>query len=144
MAERRILVATRDYESFHRIIQSPEFAENPGLRFCAQRLQEKLEDATILPIHELPDDVIVIDSKVQVRDILTNAMWLCCSLDWKGQSIWSGYGGKNLQISPFTALGAALFGQRSGDVIETGQPSPGHYEILDVSMPERRPRTKQV
>ena len=136
MTQKPTMVSRQDFDQFIAIAKNLELMTNPGLRFCAERLRERFEDAVMLPSAQLPDDVVAIGSKVHIRDLLTNRT-MVLSLQWNGEPARKPSGHVET-ITPFTALGAAILGQRTGDIVETEQPRRGNYEIVMVFGSESR------
>ena len=81
------------------------------------RLQEELERATVVANHEVPTDVVTMNSKVTVKDLSAGRIATYKIVFPRDAHV------AGNRISVLAPLGTALLGYRAGDVIEWDMPA---------------------
>lgn len=109
-------------------------ASDPHSRRALQGLRAELERAVVLPLEELPDDVVRIGSVVEVHDLEDDetARYTLCFPEHA--EITSG------RLSVFAPLGTALLGFPTGHEFTWEMPGgPRRLRILAATPPESSP-----
>lgn len=104
------------------------------------RLRDKLANASVLPAHTVPVDVVTMNSKVKYRD-QTPGTPRCVQLVYPPHA--DGMG----RISVLTPLGTALLGSAIGEEVEADIPGAGRRRICVqdiISQPEREARRRTL
>lgn len=115
MTRPAIHISESDMTRLRQLTEARLFAHSAQLELLA-RLEEELDRAEIVEPHDLPKDVIQMDSRVLVRD-LDSGREAVYHLVYPSQS-W----GKPEALSVLAPLGIALLGYRVGDLVEALTP----------------------
>lgn len=119
-----IIVATEDRARLLQLLASTD-----GLG-VAEQLEAELERAEVLPLHEVPSDIIVIDSELEYEDVATQERRRV-QLVFPHQADASAG-----RISILAPLGCALLGLRVGQEIDWKMPGGNRkLRVLSVARP---------
>jgi regulator of nucleoside diphosphate kinase len=132
---RRVTISELDYLRLRELLLvAKQFAVNQ-LAFIND-LECELERATIVLPEQIRPDVVTMNTRVRLTDVLAGKSWFC-TLVFPGEAELSK---ENLSI--FSELGAAILGYSVGDIIEWV--SPDGVKRIRVDMIEFQPEaTKQ-
>ncbi len=101
----------------------------------ARRLREELDRASVLDAPDLPDDVVALDSTVELEDLDTGEVEACTLTLPDRAEVGRG------RISILAPIGTALLGCRNGDVVKRITPGGiGRLKVRRVSTPVTRSR----
>ncbi len=132
MNQHALLISSVDYDRLDPLLRdSVASGLIPRDRLCA--LRAKLQQAQVLPPSEMPHDVITMNSTVRLRDLDTDDVDTY-SLAYPGFA-----DGLKNRVSVLAALGTAILGYRTGDMVTWDAPS-GRVRVMveDVAyQPER-------
>lgn len=92
--------------------------ENPRLAEHISALADELDEAVLLEADEMPDHIITMHSRVELRNLDTGKREVFTLVYPEEANFELG------KISILAPLGVAMIGQEIGDVIETGNASP--------------------
>jgi regulator of nucleoside diphosphate kinase len=123
MERRAITVTDRDLQALDRLLAG--VAGGARESEALARLEEELERARIVPVDEVPPDVVTMGSRVQVRDLDSGAVSEF-TLAWSSLNAPPG----ETRVSIRAPMGAAVLGYREGDRIEW--PVPAGVRRLQV------------
>lgn len=116
MLEKQIWLTSYDLERLCSIIESSKIAGYQK-KFYLKQLDQELEKAKVVSPHDIPKDVITMNSIVRVRDLGSGEKKDYTLVFPSDARIEEG------KISILSAIGTALIGYRVGDVIEWQVPS---------------------
>jgi regulator of nucleoside diphosphate kinase len=95
-------------------------------------LRDELEQARVVGMEELPEDVVTLESRVRVRDTETGVCSDYTVVTPSEADVSAGH------ISVLAPLGTALLGYREGDEVEWQMPGGvRHLRIEKVRQPDR-------
>ncbi|AKH90085.1 MULTISPECIES: nucleoside diphosphate kinase regulator [Edwardsiella] len=122
MSRPAIIINELDAERLDRLLERPEFANQP----IAQALNEELDRAQLLAPEAMPTDVVTMNSRVRFRDLSSNEEHVR-TLIYPHLPNDAEDG-----LSVMAPIGAALLGLRVGDAIRWHLPngSQTHIEVL--------------
>lgn len=109
------MIADNDYERLLRLVNSRRHSGHDAESL--EVLEQELERAIIVNGGELPDNVVTMNSHVQVKDLDRNH-----ELSYQIVFPADANAGKN-RVSVLAPLGTGLLGYRTGDVVEWPVPS---------------------
>jgi regulator of nucleoside diphosphate kinase len=104
----RIIIEKKEYELIKKLIHHIEPSQNLFNK-CIQKLKNELQNAAIKDENEMPEDVVRLDSKV---DVLTHHGLLKLQLVLPERS-----NTQTKRISILTPMGSALLGYALGDKV---------------------------
>lgn len=116
MLEKQIWITSFDIERLSSIIESSKTAGHQKKLYLKQ-LDQELEKARVVSPHDIPGDVITMNSIVRVRDLGSGEKKDYTLVFPSDARIEEG------KISILSAIGTALIGYRVGDVVEWQVPS---------------------
>lgn len=116
MLEKQIWITSFDIERLSSIIESSKTAGHQKKLYLKQ-LDQELEKARVVSPHDIPRDVITMNSIVRVRDLGSGEKKDYTLVFPSDARIEEG------KISILSAIGTALIGYRVGDVVEWQVPS---------------------
>lgn len=119
---REIRITARDMELLEKLIDDATRG-NPRKTAALVSLEAELERAMLMPDHEVPDDVITINSEALLVDLDTGEEMIC-KLVLPGQADIA-----RMQISVLAPVGTAMLGYRAGDTFEWEVPA-GRRRLL--------------
>jgi regulator of nucleoside diphosphate kinase len=90
-----------------------------------ETLEEELEGAQVVPVEQMPGDVVILNSRVRIRDLSTGEPLLYTLVFPKDASV-----GKN-RLSVLAPIGSAILGRRVGEVVESRVPAGVRYLKLE-------------
>jgi regulator of nucleoside diphosphate kinase len=96
-------------------------------------LRSELDRAIVLPVHEVPDGVVTMDSKVQVRDLATERVQ-SYRLVYPRDADAAAH-----RLSVLAPLGTALLGVSAGEVVEWRMPGGTRCFRVERVVQELRP-----
>ena len=115
MNKQSIHICENDMSRLRQLTEARYLAQSLQLEMLA-RLEEVLDRAEILDEEDLPEDVVVMNSRVRLLDLETGRETVH-QLVFPAES-W----GKGEALSVLAPLGVALLGYRVGDVVEARTP----------------------
>ncbi len=118
-----ITVTDRDLKALDRLLAGVAGAGRESEALA--RLEEELERARVVPVDEVPPDVVTMGSRVRVRDLDSGAQSEF-TLAWSALNTPPG----ETRVSIQAPMGAAVLGYREGDRIEW--PVPAGVRRLEV------------
>jgi regulator of nucleoside diphosphate kinase len=122
-----IVVAAEDRTRLLQLVASSDGTE------VAEQLELELERARALPLSEVPDDVIVMDSELEYEDVATSQRRRLRLVYPQDADSNSG------RVSIMAPLGCALLGLRIGQEIDWRMPGgPRRLRVLSVTRAETR------
>jgi regulator of nucleoside diphosphate kinase len=116
MTHRKIIVTEADLCRLERLLAS-EFAAAIGSSKYLNDLRAELERAEIVPVEEVPEDVVTMNSTVVLRDLDTDEVEKFTLVYPQKASI------ANNRVSILAPVGTAILGYRVGDVVRWPVPS---------------------
>lgn len=126
MEKREIYITSFDHARLTAILNSPTLRVGPDKIHLAE-LRNELERAVIVESEKMPPDVVTMNSKVMVRDIVTGKESEYTLVFPHAANIT-----KNM-ISILAPLGTALLGYKAGDTIEWQVPAgPRVLKVISV------------
>lgn len=111
-----IKIVTTDMTRLRRLVEGQRLAgrEDPVV---LDRLEEELERAVVLAVHEVPSDLVTLDSEARLVDLSDGrALQLSPVLPYRADAARG-------RISVLAPLGMAILGYRAGDSFEWEVPS---------------------
>ncbi len=116
MAERAIYITDFDMERLRKLLEgSRSWSERD--REYLQKLEEELDRAVVVASHDVPSDVVTMNSQVRVRDLDADSEMVFRLVFPADADYEKG------KISVLAPIGTALIGYRAGDVVEWAVPS---------------------
>ncbi|RLQ20693.1 nucleoside diphosphate kinase regulator [Seongchinamella sediminis] len=122
---RSVLLGQQDLDRIEALIRHRDTGDT-------ELLFDELDGATVLPDHELPDDVVVMNSQVTFVDLDTN-IESQVTLIYPGDSA-----ATSNSVSILAPVGAALIGLRVGEHVEWPLPNGGQRRLKVVAL--RKPQ----
>lgn len=121
-----IWVSELDEQALRELVAHARFQRPPDEALC-RNLEEKLNLARVVPAHEVPAEVVMLNSKVHLRDqdsgresVFTVVLPRCADI-------------RQSRISILAPVGLAAFGRRAGDLICVQTPGGvRHVKIVEV------------
>jgi regulator of nucleoside diphosphate kinase len=123
MNERTILVTKQDMERLRALLGSARAIASKDWEHL-RVLKEELEHAQLVASHEIPKDVVTMNSRVQLRDLDSGRESVYVLVFPRDADVAKG------RISVLAPIGTAIIGYRAGDVIVW--PVPGGERRLKV------------
>jgi regulator of nucleoside diphosphate kinase len=111
MSKERLFITEPDLLTLANILEAESRWPSADRR-DVRALRSKLAEAEIVPVHRLPADVITLLSRAQVKDLRTGSDATCLLVVPSQASTAAA------RISVLSSLGAALLGNRQGDVVD--------------------------
>ena len=103
-------------------------SNNKLSEYNRSKLENELKHANILPAKSIPENVVGINTKVQVMDIETSEIWSFGLVAPSEARI------KNNKVSIFSAIGLALLGYEAGKEVSWEMPEGMKtYKIEEVT-----------
>lgn len=115
-AEHQIYITSVDRDKLTNILMSPTIQAGRNKEHLAE-LQKELERAVIVEPHEIPPDVVTMNSRFRMRDMKTKEVTEYTLVFPHEADI------DRNRLSVLAPLGMGLLGYRAGDVIEWAVPS---------------------
>ncbi len=116
MRRRTILIANSDMDRLRRLLESAlNFLRRD--RPYLEALEQELNNARVVPTEKMPQDVVVLNSRVRIRDLNTGKQ-MVYKLVFPRDS----HAGED-RLSILAPIGTAIFGRRVGDVVECSTPA---------------------
>jgi len=124
MSRPTIIINELDAERIDRLLEQPAFASLP----IASALNDELDRAQMCAPHDMPANVVTMNSQVKFRDLTTGEV-RTRTLVYPAQMTDS-----STQLSVMAPVGAALIGLRTGDTIHWELPggTATHLEVLEL------------
>lgn len=119
-----VIISERDARRLKLLIQARKSSSNGTSPENLRRLERELERAQILPDAELPEDVIAMDSIVELEDMENGELMTYALVYPENADITRGY------VSILAPIGTGMLGYRVGD--EFDWPVPGGTLCLRV------------
>lgn len=116
MTENQILVTTFDMDRLSSLIKSSRIAGYQQ-KFYLKQLNEELDKAKVVNSQDIPKDIITMNSTVRIRDLSSGEKKDYTLVFPSDARIEEG------KISILSAIGIALIGYGTGDIIEWQVPS---------------------
>jgi regulator of nucleoside diphosphate kinase len=121
----RIVVTATDFERLHRLVDGRRVGSVSDSEYL-DTLEQELDRAEIVEPHEIPDNVVTMNSEVRLKD-MDSGDEKVYRLVFPGP-----FRGEN-SVSILAPIGTALLGYRTGDVIEWRVPrGVRRLKILEV------------
>jgi len=127
MSHRQILVTEQDWVTIEKRIGLLTGGENQDSWESVRHLHHELGGATVVKEHQMPDDVITMNSSVVLLDLDTGSERLC-TLVYPGY-----FSDAPDRVTVLSPLGTALLGARIGTEIEY-ESSKGHRRVQVVDI----------
>jgi len=123
--ERKMIITINDYQ---RLIGLIEFASLTGkMPDIISNLYKGLVNAKMLPQANISSDVVTMNSRILLRDIL-NEKEADVTITYPQEA-----DNRERKISVLSSIGVALLGRRVGDIVSWITPKGmGEFEILEV------------
>ncbi len=116
MRTRKILITRSDMSRLRRLLESAlNFLRRD--RPYLETLERELNQARVVPTEEIPQNIVVLNSRVRIRDLKTGQQ-MVYTLVFPRDS----YAGED-RLSVLAPIGTAILGQRLGDVVECSVPA---------------------
>jgi regulator of nucleoside diphosphate kinase len=116
MTQRKILITRSDMSRLRRLLESAlNFLRRD--RPYLETLEQELDQARVVPTEEMPQNVVVLNSRVRIRDLNTGEQ-MVYKLVFPKDS----FTGKG-RLSVLAPIGTAILGRRGGDVVECSVPT---------------------
>lgn len=111
MSQRQITITDADYERLQEVLAS-EFVQVIGPSEYLDNLRTELQDAKIVTAKEMPLNVVTMNSKVALRDLVSNELQTYTLVFPDDADIARG------RLSVLAPGGMAILGQRSGNELK--------------------------
>lgn len=126
MNDRQIWITTYDMERLDSLINTMKSSSSPK-KLDLNQLDKELERAKIVEPQDIPRDFITMNSVVRIKDLESGEEMTYMLVFPSDANIETG------KISILSAIGTALIGYRSGDIIEWQVPSGlKRLKILEI------------
>jgi regulator of nucleoside diphosphate kinase len=113
---RTILITHSDMSRLRRLLESAlNFLRRD--RPYLETLEQELANARVVPTEKIPPDVVVLNSRVRIRDLNTDKQ-MVYTLVFPRDS----HAGED-RLSVLAPIGTAVLGRRAGDVVECRTPA---------------------
>ena len=124
MGERTIYVTEFDLKRLSGLLGSTQSWGDKD-RDCLINLEDELEWAQVVSSHEIPGDVVTMNSQVRVRDLKSNE-GMVFTLVFPDKADY-----ERGRLSVLAPIGTALLGYRAGDTVEWKAPSGVRRLIIE-------------
>jgi len=133
VTQRTILITHSDMSRLHRLVESAlNFLrrDRPHL----ETLEDELDHARVVPTEEMPQNVVMLNSRVRLRDLDTGKRTVYTLVFPRDSHV-----GED-RLSVLAPIGTAILGRRMGDVVECSVPGGVRkLEIEEVQEISRAP-----
>lgn len=116
MKERTILITSADMCRLRGLLESALNLSRHDRPYL-DALKRELEAAKVVENHDLPRDLVTLNSRIHIRDLDTGKQMVCSIVFPKDSYV------SDDRLSVLAAIGTAVLGRRVGDIFECKVPS---------------------
>lgn len=109
---RSIHITSIDLERLNLMIEKAKSSASKEKLFYLNSLENELENATIIEAHDIPDNIVTMNSSIRLIDLNHNEEMICSLVYPEDADI------INNKISILAPIGTAIIGYSVGDTIE--------------------------
>ena len=117
MGHRTMLITHSDMSRLRRLLASALLNFLRRDRPYLETLERELNNARVVPTEKIPQDVVVLNSRVRIRDLNTGKQMVYTLVFPKDS-----HAGQD-RLSVLAPIGTAILGQRVGSVVECSTPA---------------------